>query len=108
VGPRAGELIAEIAEVPPFDNAERHLAVVAKRDESQGVPRMLDPQRFAKVACAPRATVRALGQVHAALKPALEILDRSFLPDEMKPRYARLLEARARTLQATARKASGD
>ena len=53
----------------------------------------------------PRATARALGQVHAALTPALDLIARSYLPDEMKVRYERLLEVRARTMEAAARKA---
>jgi len=53
----------------------------------------------------PKATARALGQVHAALTPALDLVARCYLPDEMKARYARLLEARARTVEAAARKA---
>jgi serine/threonine-protein kinase HipA len=53
----------------------------------------------------PKATARALGQVHAALAPALDLVARCYLPDEVKTRYARLLEARARTVEAAARKA---
>jgi hypothetical protein len=43
--------------------------------------------------------------VHAALTPALDLIARSYLPDEMKVRYERLLEVRARTMEAAARKA---
>jgi serine/threonine-protein kinase HipA len=53
----------------------------------------------------PRATARALGQVHAALTPALALVARSFLPEEMRDRYARLLGDRAGTVGAAARKA---
>ena len=53
----------------------------------------------------PKATARALGQVHAALTPSLDLVARSWLPDDMKTRYARLLEVRARTVEAAARKA---
>jgi len=55
----------------------------------------------------PKATARALGQVHAALTPSLDLVARCYLPDDMKTRYARLLEARARTVEAAARKAAG-
>lgn len=54
----------------------------------------------------PKATARALGQVHAALTPSLGLVARCFLPEEMKVRYARLLELRARTVEAAARKVS--
>jgi len=55
----------------------------------------------------PKATARVLGQVHAALTPSLNLVARCYLPDNLKTRYARLLEARARTVEAAARKAGG-
>lgn len=54
----------------------------------------------------PKATARALGEVRAALAPALDLVSRSYLPEPMKVRYARLLEVRARTVEAAARRAS--
>jgi serine/threonine-protein kinase HipA len=55
----------------------------------------------------PKATARVLGQVRAALTPSLDLVARCYLPDDMKTRYTRLLEARARTIEAAARKAAG-
>ena len=53
----------------------------------------------------PKATARALGQLLAALTPSLDLVARCHLPDDMKLRYARLLEARARTVEAAAQRA---
>jgi serine/threonine-protein kinase HipA len=55
----------------------------------------------------PKATARVLNELHGALEPALGLVDQSFLSPELKARYARLLELRARTLREAARKARG-
>lgn len=75
-----------------------------------GNRRAVTPRQWVAFAAAcgltPKATARALGQLHGALEPALELVSRSFLPPEMKARYARLLQARARTLAEAAARAS--
>ena len=53
-----------------------------------------------------KAAARALGGVHAALAPSLQIVGRCWLPDDMKERYARLLEVRARTVEAATQAAA--
>lgn len=47
----------------------------------------------------PRAAERILDQHIRALSPAVELVKRSFLPDEMKSEFARLLELRTESLK---------
>ncbi len=55
--------------------------------------------RFAEHAGLPeKAAIRVLGEVGAALQPALELVDRSFLPEGMKIAYSELLGERTVSL----------
>jgi serine/threonine-protein kinase HipA len=55
----------------------------------------------------PRAAARALRGVADALEPALDLVGRTLLPEDMQRAYSKILRARVRSLSEAAAKAAG-